>query len=94
MDHVTQFIQGIIVSWPTIMQYLGILSAGSFTVVAVGDFLVASLNTIAENTVATWDNAVATNVTKWWGAFKVIWENARALLDKFSIYSRPKLKGK
>lgn len=73
-----------------VLQLIGAISASSFFIVAIGDFLVASLQKVADNTVAKWDDGVSLTVAKWWTILKSLWEDLRGLADRLSVFSRPK----
>jgi len=73
-----------------VLQIIGTISASSFVIVAVGDFVVASLQKVADNTVAKWDDNASMTVAKWWTISKSLWDDFRGLTDRLSVFSRPK----
>lgn len=73
-----------------IIHTVGVISASSFVLVMLGDFIVASLQKVAEKTVYTSDDEFAQKVAKWWEIVKSLWDDARVFADRLSVYSRPK----
>jgi hypothetical protein len=73
-----------------VFQYIGMISAFSFVVVAGGDFIVRSLDIIVSKTSSTKDDAVVAKVDFWWTAIKEVYEEFRSFIDRFSAYSRPR----
>lgn len=73
-----------------VLQVIGTISASSFVIVALGDFCVASLQKIADNTVNKWDDGASQTVAKWWTISKSLWDDLRGLADRLSVFSRPK----
>lgn len=73
-----------------IIHAVGVISASSFVIVMLGDFIVASLQKVAEKTVYKSDDDLAQTVAKWWEILKSLWEDTRSFADRLSVYSRPK----
>jgi len=82
--------QQLIINVDQILYLIGIISASSFVIVAIGDFVVAALQKIAENSVNKWDDQASQTVAKWWLITKDLWEQLRGLADRLSVFSRPK----
>lgn len=73
-----------------ILHAIGLISASSFVIVMTGDFLVATLQKVAEKTVSQRDDKFSQGVAKWWEILKSVWEDTRAFADRLSLFSRPK----
>lgn len=73
-----------------LLHTIGLISASSFVIVMTGDFLVATLQKVAEKTVNQGDDKFSQGVTRCWEITKSVWEDTRAFADRLSLFSRPK----
>jgi len=73
-----------------IFEIVGMISACSFIIIAVGDFLSRSMDIIVTRVFAPKETMLAKQVVFTWGLLKALYEEFRAFLDKLSAYSRPR----
>jgi hypothetical protein len=74
----------------TALAVIGTISSGSFVVIAVGDSLVQALDALARVTDSPAIDEGALQADRYWTKAKAIWNAFRPVIDRLSIYSRPK----
>jgi len=77
-----------------LLNLVGILAASSFVLIAVGDYVTSSVNTLIEKLIEPLNTPFSTKVLFCWSLVEDLYVELRTFLNKISIYSRPRLESK